>query len=189
LIREIEGTGKYIAIAGFRNAKIKDVENLFNTVREKAKDACVQFFDANLIAGQEHLFFSALNALKAFEGKNNISNSLAVETLLFACAQRQIKKAVEIIGIKSESSHVAVLVIDDTQQRAEATLEIVYKLVSGERDDSVIELGEEKFEAIKRLFKISDLELKAKLKRDGLEGEALVELVIEHMALLTAQRT
>jgi len=188
-MREIEGIGKYIAIAGFRNAKIKDAENLFNAVREKVKDACVQFFDANLIAGQEHLFFAALNALKAFEGKTNISNSLSVETLLFACAQRQIKKAVELIGIKSESSRVAVLVIADTQQRAKATLEIVSKLVSGERDESAIELSEEKFEAIKKLFKISDLELKAKLKRKGLEREALVELVIEHMALLTALRT
>jgi len=188
-MREIGGTGKYIAIAGFRNAKIRDIKGLFNAVRDEAKDACVQFFDANPIAGQEHLFFAALNALKAFEGKTNISNSLAVETLLFACAQRQIKKAVELIGIKPESSQVVVLVMADTQQRAKAALEIVSKLVSGEHDESVIELSEEKFEAIKKLFKISDLELKAKLKRKGLEREALVELVIEHMALLTALRT
>jgi KEOPS complex subunit Cgi121 len=188
LIREIEGTGKYIATAGFRNTKIKDVESLFNAVRDKVKDACVQFFDADLIAGQDHLFFAALNALKAFESKINISNSLAVEILLFACAQRQIRKAVELIGIKPESSRMAVIVLADKRQEAEATLEIVSRLVSGERDDSVIELSGEKFEAVKKLFKVSDLELGAKLKGEGSEREALTELVIEHVALLTALR-
>ncbi len=188
MIREIEGTGKYIATAGFRNTKIRDIESLFEAVRDKVKDAYVQFFNADLIASQEHLFFAALNALKAFESKTNISNSLAVETLLFASAQRQIKRAVELIGIKPESSRVAVLVVADTQQRAKATLEVVSGLVSGERDDNVIELSEEKFEAVKKLFKISDLELGAKLKKEGSERQALIELVIEHVALLTALR-
>jgi KEOPS complex subunit Cgi121 len=189
LIRKIEGTGKYIAIAGFRNAKIKDMKSLFNAVRDKAKDACVQFFDANLIAGQEHLFFAALNALRTFESKTNISNSVAVETLLFACAQRQIKKAVELIGVKPESSRVAVLVVADTRQMAKATLETMSNLISDERDDGVIELSGEKFEAIKKLFKISDLEIRAKLREKGLEKETLVELVIEHIALLTVLKT
>jgi len=113
---------------------------------------------------------------------------LAVEALLFASAQRQIKKAVELLGIKPESSQVAVLVIAETQQKATATLNIISKIISGERDDSVLELADEKLEGIKRLFNISDLELKAKLKKEGLEKEALIDLVIEHAALLATQR-
>ena len=188
LIREIEGFSRYIAIAGFRNVKIGDGDYLINTIRGSVRDACVQFFNARLIAGWEHLFFAALNALRAFESKMNISNSLAIETLLFASAQRQIRKAVELLGINPESSRVAALIIAETQQRAAEALETVSERISGERDDGVVELADEKVEAIKRLFDISNLELRSKLKREGLEREALIDLVIEHVALLATQR-
>ena len=184
MIREIGEFDKYIAIAGFRDVEISDVNGLLEAVRGRVRDACVQFFDAGLIAGWEHLFFAALNALRAFVTKMNISNSLAVETLLFASAQHQIRKAVELLGIKPESSRVAVLVIAETRQRAAETLETLSELVSGERDDGVIELTDEKFGLVKKLFSVSDLELKAKLRKEGLEREALTDLVIEHMALL-----
>jgi len=188
LIREMEDTGKFIAIAGFRGVQIKDVDDLLNLVRRRVKDAYVQFFDADLIAGQEHLFFAALNAFKAFESKTNISDSLAVETLLFASAQRQIRKAVELLGIKPDSPRIAVLILAETQQMISETLEIVSELTYGERDDDVLKLNEKKFEAIKRLFHVTDSELEAKLEKEGLEKEALTELIIEHVALLATQR-
>lgn len=188
MIKKVEDFEKYIAIAGFKNVKIEDVDGFFRLVRKRVEDAPVQFFDATLIAGWEHLYFAALNALNAFKNKQNISNSLAVEALLFASAQRQIKKSVELLGVKPESSQVAVLIIAETQKKATAALDIISKIISGERDDSVLELADEKLEGIKRLFNISDLELKAKLKKEGLEKEALMDLVIEHAALLSTQR-
>ncbi len=93
----------------------------------------------------------------------------------------------ELLGIKHESSGIAVLVIAETQQRAAETLETLSELISGERDDGVIELTDEKFEPVKKLFGVSDLELEAKLREEGLEREALIDLVIEHMALLATQ--
>ncbi|MFQ6065131.1 MAG: KEOPS complex subunit Cgi121 [Candidatus Bathyarchaeia archaeon] len=180
--------GRYVAIAGFRNAQVEDVDDLFNLVRKKVADVDVQFFDANLIAGWEHLYFATLNALKAFESKLNISNSLAMETLLYASAQRQISKAIDLMGIKPDSSQIAVLIVARTLEETESALEIVSKLVSGERDDNILELTDDKIERIRKLFDISDLELESKLKRNGLKREALVDLVIEHGALLVTQR-
>ena len=188
MIKETEGKHKYIAVVGFKNVKITDVNAFLDAVRQKIGAACVQFFNARFIATKEHLFFAALNALRAFESKMNISNSLAMETLLFASAQRQITKATAKLGIKAESQRVAVLIIAETQRTTTKTLEILSKIVSGERDDSVLELDKEKFEAIRGLFGISDFELNAKLEKTGLENEALVDLVIEHVALLATQR-
>ena len=37
------------------------------------------------------------------------------------------------------------------------------------------------------MFGISDIEIEAKLRRKGLEREALADLVIEHVALLSTQ--
>jgi len=184
LIKRIEGYNQYIGVTGFRNIKIEDTKSFLDSVRKKTEGVSVQFFNATLIAGPEHLYFAALNALKAFESTLTISNSLAVETLLYASAQRQIKKAVELLGIKAESSEVAVLVIAETEAKVRETLEAISEIIQGIRDEDVIELSNEKFEPIRELFGISRLELEAKLEKKGLEKEALVNLVMEHMALL-----
>jgi len=187
LTKRLGDVNKYVAIAGFKNVKIKDVNYFLERVRREVDEAHVQFFDAKLVASQQHLYFAALNALKAFEKKLNISNSPAIEVLLYASAQRQIRKAVDMLGIKPHSSQVAVLVIAETKRGADIALEAVSKLISGERDDSVLELTDEKFEGVKTLFDVSDLEIEAKLRKKGLEREALIDLVIEHVALLTTQ--
>ena len=180
----MEGFDKYIGATGFRNIKIEDVKSFLDDIRRKTGGVSVQFFNANLIAGTEHLYFAALNALKAFEGNLNISKSLAVETLLYASAQRQIRKAVELLGIKADSSEVAVLVLAETETKVRETLKDISEFIQGVRDDDVIELSDEKFEMIKEFFGISELELQAKLKKKEFEKEALINLVIEHMALL-----
>jgi KEOPS complex subunit Cgi121 len=187
LTKRLGDVNKYVAIAGFRNVKIKDVNYFLECVRREVDEAHVQFFDAKLVASQQHLYFAALNALKAFEKKLNISNSPAIEVLLYASAQRQIRKAVNMLGIKPHSSQVAVLIIAETKRGADIALEAVSKLISGERDDCVLELTDEKFEGVKTLFDVSDLEVEAKLRKEGLEREALVDLVIEHVALLATQ--
>ena len=176
-----------IAIAGFKNAKIKDVNDLLENVRGEAPEVCVQFFDARTIAGQEHLYFAALNALKAFKRKKNISSNLAIETLLYASAQRQIRKAVEMLGIKKDSSQIVVLIIAESKHETNRSLKVISRLIPCERDDSVFDLTDEKIGNIKKLFGISDLEIGAKLRRGGLEKEALADLVVEHGALLATQ--
>jgi len=190
LTRKLEkssGYNGYITIAGFKNVKIKDINGFLEHVRREVREAHVQFFDARLIAGQQHLYFAALNALKAFERRSNISSSLAIEAILYASAQRQIRKAVNLLGVKQDSSKVAVLIIAENRQRMDDCLKVVSKLVPGERDDTVLELTDEKIGDIKKLFAISDLEIEAKLRRKGLEREALTDLVIEHVALLATQ--
>ena len=188
MIKKLKKFDRHLAIVGFRNVKIEGIDRFFSVVRSKAEDVHVQFFDAKLIAGWEHLYFAALNALNAFKNKTNISKSVAVETLLYASAQRQIKNAVELLGIKPKSSQVAVLIVAETKRIAASTLKAVSKLVTGERDDSVLELTNGKVKRIKGFFSISDLELDAKLEKEGFEKKALIDLVIEHMALLATQR-
>jgi len=188
MLRKLEEFGVYIAIVGFKNVRMRDVEEFFSRLRERLKNLNVQFFDARRVAGWEHLYFAALNALTSFKNKLNISNSLAVEALLYASAQRQIKKAVELLGIKPETTQMAVLILAENGGAVKEALKAVSDLTFGERADQVLELTDEKFEAIKELFGISDLELEAKLTGKGLEKQALKDLVIEHVALLATQR-
>lgn len=188
MLKYIEEFGRHIAIAGFRKAKIKDVEEFFKIIRkEKPLNAEIQFFDAESVATWQHLYFAVLNALTAFKNKENISKSLAMETMLYASAQRQIRKAIKLLGIKLNSSKVAVLIIGEKPETVKSALLMVSKHVNARRDDAVLGLSEEKAIIIQKTFGISGLELKTVMRKDGLE-KALTDLVIERMALLATQR-
>lgn len=176
-----------IVIVGFRNVQLKDINGFLEQFKEENMGAAVQFFDVKHVAGPQHLYFAALHALNAFDKNVTISNNLAVEALLYASAQRQIKKAVQMLGIKEDSSELAVLIMTEKGHEKLDCLSQVTEMVPGERDDTVLELTDKKVKKIKKVFSISDLEVEAKLKKEGLEKEALTDLVIERMALLVTK--
>jgi KEOPS complex subunit Cgi121 len=184
MTKKTEEPNENITVVGFRNVQIGDVNAFLEHFRNDDTGATVQFFDAKHVAGPQHLYFAALNALNTFKKNTNISNNLAVETLLYASAQRQIKKAVNMLGIKQDSPEVAALIITDSSHKTSDHLRLVTKTVPGERDDGVLELTDKKIGNIKKLFRISDLEFEAKLEKEGQEKEALTDLIIERMALL-----
>lgn len=188
MLKHIEEFGKYVAIAGFRNVKIKDLEEFFIKVRKKkGSNVETQFFDAKYVATWQHLYFAVLNALTAFKNNRNISKSLAMETMLYASTQRQIRKAMELLGIKSETSEIAVLIIGENSETVKSALSLISANATVQPDDTVLELTEEKEKIIKKSFGILDSELKIIMKKDGLK-EALTNLVIERMALTATQR-
>ena len=180
-------TNDRILVAGFRHVQIEDINKFLEHFRKENIGAEVQFFDAKYVAGHQHMYFAALHALNSFDKNEAISNNLSVEALLYASAQRQIKKAVQMLGIKQNSSELAALIMTDKGNNKTDVLSQIHEIVSGEQDDSVLELTDEKVENIKKVFGISDLEVEAKLKKEGLKKEALTDLVIERMALLVTK--
>ena len=187
MLKNVEEFGKYIVIAGFKNVKIDSREALASIRKEKQPQTEIQFFNAKLIATWQHIYFGVLNALTAFRNGENISKSLAVETMLYVSAQRQIRKAVELIGVKPSALDVAVVVIGDKPEIVKSTLKVVAKRVDGQLDNSILELSKEKRTSIQKVFEISDVELEtAKEKTDA--DKALIDLVIERMALLSTRR-
>lgn len=189
MILKLQGFNRHVVIAGFREFEVEDIEKFFSLVKEKTGGACVQFFDAELVAGWQHLYFAVLNAVNAFKNKLNISNNLGIEILLYASAQRQIKEAVELIGIHANSRKVAVVIVAGARDEASSLLSAVSVLLKGSiQDDMLLGLTDGKVEGIMRLFEVSGVELEAKVDKEGGEKEALMDLVIEHVALLVTRR-
>jgi tRNA threonylcarbamoyladenosine modification (KEOPS) complex Cgi121 subunit len=187
MLRELEEYGKYVEITGFRKIAIGDAKAFMDVVCKDLTDGVeVQLFDADLVATWEHLYFAALNALMAFKSKQNISRSLAVEMALYASAQRQIKKAIAQIGVKPGSGNIAVMVVGGDVAAVEAGLSVVAKRLGAEPDDAVLELSETKTQRIRAAFGVSDAELKAASSTND-AARALVDLVIEHVALLSTR--
>jgi len=188
VLKVIQEFHKSLVITGFRTTGIKNPADFLKTVNsEKDPGVEVQFFDAKIVATWEHLYFAALNALMAFKSMENISKTLAMETMLYASAQRQITKATEQAGIKSTSTEMALLIIGNTEDEVKSALAAIQASTHLEADDGILEMPEEKAKAIAETFGISDLELETVRKNGGEEEKTLVNLVIERMALLATQ--
>ena len=187
MLKYIREFGKYVTITGFRNAKIENLQEFLKNTRRKESNVEIQFFNAKYIATWQHLYFAVLNALTAFRNNRSISKSLAMETMLYASMQRQIRKAMEILGIKTETSEIAVLIIGENSETVKSALSMISATAGAQCDDEVLELSEEKRRIIQKTFGISDSELKTVMKKDDLT-EALTNLVVERMALTAIQR-
>jgi tRNA threonylcarbamoyladenosine modification (KEOPS) complex Cgi121 subunit len=187
MLKFIKETGKYVEITGFRNVCIKDAEEFMKATREEVRSGVwVQFFDAELVATWQHLYFAVLNALLAFRSEMNIAKSVAMEAIIYASAQRQIRKALHTIGFKGDSTNVAMVITGENPASVEALLSAVSKRVGVEPDDTVLELSRKKARRIRQAFGITGKELETVTeKEDGVQ--ALVDLVIERMALLSTQ--
>jgi tRNA threonylcarbamoyladenosine modification (KEOPS) complex Cgi121 subunit len=186
VLKKLEEFGKFVGITGFRGVKVGDARTFVDSVcQELPTNVEVQLFDADLVASWEHLYFAALNALTAFRNKRNLSKSLAVEAALYASSQRQIRKALDFIGVKVESVNVAVLVFGEDAGSVEMGLSAVASHVSAVQDEGVLELSEAKIRRIRAAFEVSDTELQAASNRDP--KNALVDLIIERSALLSTR--
>ena len=187
MLKYIEETEKYVEITGFRNVRVCDVEEFVKAVRkETPQSICVQFFDVELVATWQHLYFAVLNALLAFKNGRNVSKSVAMEIMLYASAQRQIRKAIDLIGVKCGSANVAVVIIGERPDSVKALLSVISEAIGAEPDETVLELSKRKEQRICEAFGITDRELQAVMKKNKLE-QALVKLVIERMALLATR--
>jgi tRNA threonylcarbamoyladenosine modification (KEOPS) complex Cgi121 subunit len=187
LLKYIEETGKYVEITGFRNLGIKDAEEFVKAARrETPQSTWIQFFDAELVATWQHLYFAVLNALLAFKNERNISKSVAMEAMLYASAQRQIRKAIQLVGVKRASANVAVVIIGEKPDSVKAVVSAVSKCIGEEPDETVLEILKEKAQGIREAFGITETELETVMEKNN-GKQALVSLVIERMALLSTQ--
>jgi KEOPS complex subunit Cgi121 len=187
MLKRIEEHGKYVEITGFKNVVVENIEELLRAARTgKETNIQVQFFNAEMIATWEHLYFAVLNGLTAFRTKRNVSKNLAVEVVLYASAQRQIRKAIELLGVKSGCADVAVVVVGETPEAVEAAVMLVSKYFCREPDERVLELSPAKVRNIRSAFAMTENELAVVTKRGDAE-RALVDLVIERMALLSTR--
>lgn len=83
------------------------LEKLFEELKKaNTKGAVIQVFDPKRVISRMHLIGAYLDAVQAFVGGANIASSTAVEMLLFASMGRQISRAMEDIGAKSDKDFI-----------------------------------------------------------------------------------
>ncbi len=187
MLQYIREYDQYVEITGYRGVSFEAAEALLKKNRKQTtQDLNVQFFEADYVATSQHLYFAVLNALQAFQNKTNRSKTPAMETILYASAQRQIQKAIERCGIKPQTKNMALTIIGEDPKQIETTLETVNESIGSFPDETVLEMTKAKSTKIEKVFQLTKEEL-ATVMTVGDQTEAIVNLVIERVALLSTQ--
>ena len=186
MIRKIDEYNKHIAIICIRVPVIGNVDHFISDIKAVVGDNPFQVFNADRIAGWKHLFFATVNALNAFKHDRNKTKTLQIEILLYASGERQIHKAIELLGIREKAEKIALIMLSEDREKLEKTTDALVKTVGGElSNDSLEILTEKKFQEIRSAYNISNAELKALKAINSDKREALTKLVIEKGALLS----
>ncbi len=181
--------GRTVAVAGFRLARVSDPGALLERLRKRdeLKGVVFQLLDAGLVAGPEHLLISAMNAMRAFELGLNVSSDLGLEMLTFASAQRQISNAIKLMGLKPGELDVAAVVIAGSEEAIGRALGALAEELRAARDDTVLDVDEQKAGRVARAFGLSEDELSS-CSRLGGRPEVVKSLVLEQVALSIVYR-
>jgi len=179
---KITGSNLYVTITAATNTEIADINQTLSQLDQQLGEKTYQLFDADKIADQHHLYYAAANAYYAMENGGNISNKLDVETLLYASTQNQISKAIKLIGVSEKTKRIAVVVVSEQENDAVA-IKIAEYL--GDIDDKVLEIDQAKFEALKKLYEITD----TAIETVGCgRYKALTSLITEKSTLISLRR-
>ncbi len=132
----------------------------------------IQAIDSTNIYGLEHVEFALEAAKKSFQRKEALCTDFFVEALTRASGQRQIKKAIDMFGLKGSTE---IVVFGENIPSG-----LITALKGVEHD---IILDRSRLERLKVAFSISDEELNA--VSDNV-FEAVKELINERIALISS---
>jgi tRNA threonylcarbamoyladenosine modification (KEOPS) complex Cgi121 subunit len=140
-----------------------------------------QILDGHGVAGLEHITTAAILVAKSFESGRNLARSPATELLLYASASRQIKEAIQRLGVNHSSRSWLLVVINGSGDSPQNLPELFLSYGSG--DDGLIEALPEKRVHLMEIYGISEEELTYAHTIHGSGESALKALVMERVAL------
>ncbi|PKL67876.1 MAG: hypothetical protein CVV28_03900 [Methanobacteriales archaeon HGW-Methanobacteriales-1] len=152
-----------IKIIGFKS-EIKDVAitlKLINELNDNDSNFTVQLLDARGIASEKHILNATIHAINAFKRKNNIAKDLGMEICLRASAQRQISRAIEILGLKEGPMDICAVLVGCNSDERGSSMDIAQSIENKlnemfTRDDSVLEANEQ---ILKKIYNIENEEM------------------------------
>jgi KEOPS complex subunit Cgi121 len=153
---------------------IDNTEKFLGKIKKTRKDKniVIQAFDADKLAGEEHIRFAVEKAMNSFKAGRNIANDLSKEIMLYVAGTRQISRAMKL-GVHNGENNIVLVAIGENIDLS-AFDEITPK--------PVLQYDSSKNDALLEIFNITKEELKAR-------GEDKIpELVIERVALVDVMK-
>lgn len=140
---------------------IDDVNRFMQKIQElsKTNQITIQAFNADMICGRNHIYSAASHAIRAEKQNSKTTHSLAMELLLYAAGERQVKHALQKMGITSGKNNIVLVLIDTLQHSKNMVEQCIESLIDQfniQLDDSVINCSLKKI----KNFGITDNQLK-----------------------------
>lgn len=160
-----------IQILGFSSIvnNIQELMEKINNIIVKDSENCIiQLLNADGIANRKHIYHATIHALNAFKRDDNIANDLGLEICVRASAQRQISKALNILGLKKGVNNICVVAVDCNEDLADELEKIL-----GKRNDKVLKADKT---LLKEIYNISDQEIET--------SGGITNIMIERTSLL-----
>ncbi len=171
---------RYIAFSAVKLSKPLSKAKIEELLSDKG-DAAVQLVDARAIASQLHIVSAAEHAVCSFALGENIAAKLGLELLLYLAADRQLRSAIEKLGVKEKSLEVVAIALGKEEGKVVEALKELLARLPGEVEEGLLETTKEKEEYLRKLFNIKEGELKAARKVHG--ERTLEHLILERIAL------
>lgn len=163
-----------IQIVGFK-FDVDDFGELMRRINEIKTDVTdmectIQLLNADGVAGEEHVMHATVHALKAFERGENFAKDLGLEIAVRSSAQRQISKALNILGIKKGGMNICMVAVGCQ----DAVMDHLGILL-GKRDDDILKPDKH---LLKNIYKISEEEVRTagNISRAMMERTSLLAL-------------
>ena len=165
-----------IQIAGFKG-EINDTNEIMGYIRDissecNSGECIIQLLQARGIAGEKHILQATVQAIKAFERGDNTAKDMGLEICVRASSQRQISRALKILGIGKGKMDICMVAVD-----CEETVQNQVEKVLGRRHDEVLQAD---VDALQELYEISPREITSagNIERVMIERTALLNLEI-----------
>ena len=160
-----------IQVAGFKS-HIMDFKQIMHDLSKLNSNCTIQLMDADGIAGMVHGKHAAIHAIKAFSRNENISKDMGLEICVRISGQRQISRAISMLGIRNGYINVCAVAVG-----CEGDIMIDLEKLLGKRDDKVLEVDMDK---LKSLYSLTDIELKTTGSVSKLLMERTSLLILEN---------
>ena len=173
-----------IGISENKNSRGLDTDKLLELAKSLSKSVLAfQFFNSMMIVDEMHLLSGAQNAVNALKGDYMISRTLDVELVVYVSAQRQIGRALDIMGVNDELSSVGVVCIDEDEKKVRECLMRIEEKV-GEEISPMFSPTSEKISSLMQNFGITELEMKQFKDSDDLatRNQALSKCVVSRVS-------
>ncbi|TFG31496.1 hypothetical protein EU528_06060 [Candidatus Thorarchaeota archaeon] len=173
-----------IGISENRNSRGLNTEGLLDLAKSLSHSVlAVQFLNSTMIIDEFHLLSGAQNAVNALNGDYMISRSLDVEIVLYTSAQRQIGRALDILGVTDQMPIIGIICIDEDEKKVRNCLVSAAKEV-GEEISPMFAPAPEKILSLMEIYGITELEMKQFTNEDDLTSrtQALSKCIVSRVS-------
>ncbi len=137
----------------------------------------IQMLDSLNIWSLAHIESAVWHSINALKNNHLISNTLAIELLLYLAGERQISKAIEEYGLKEGTRKVLGIIIGSNHHNIHLAFNELLSLYSLELNKKILNPTAEKYEYFSKKF-IQEGYIKDNLSYQGIETVLLQRIAL-----------